>query len=287
MSIQPTKFRQFGRKFLGAAMLIALLTSANSCKKETLDPFVYPERSFEITELEIRTRNLDSSRIFWSQTLPFELIDSTAGSFTVKIGTSRLKFRPSGSIDPPVNHFAITIPKNQIERALDWLKNPDGKYSDGPKNPIRIIRDEATGAEIISDPKMNTRSVYFDDGAGNIIELVAKKDFGTEVIGDFSKDQFLKISEVALVTKNIQKCLDILSEKFNVQQFPGSTSGYKPVGGGDGIILLIVPNKPWTPTESIVATSYETSVTIRFPVEMTISIPNFVTYSNFTLKTEP
>ncbi|HPH81956.1 MAG TPA: hypothetical protein PL185_05265 [Flavobacteriales bacterium] len=287
MSKQYNIFGHLTSRLSGIATAFLLLVLLNSCRKEELDPITYPSKSVDIAELEIRTSDMGKAFTFWSETLGMPIIDTNTVSFTVKIGSSRLTYRLSNTTLPPVNHFAISIPGNQIEKALDWLKNTDGKYANGPKNPVEIITDEITGAEISSNPIYNSHSIYINDGTGNIIELIARHDFGTNVTGDFNQDQLLKISEVAVVTKNITKCLGIVSEEFGVDVFPNSTSSYKPVGGADGIILLIMPNKPWKPTESILSEPFETIVTLRYPEDKTILLPNMVTYSTFTIKTEP
>jgi hypothetical protein len=287
MSILRNQFVHYKGFVILSLITIVLSIIYSSCKKEDLKTIDFPAQSFEIKELEIKSNNLAKSREFWSESLNLPVIDSAQNEFTVQLGNSRLKFSFTASGGFIVNHFSILIPNNQIENALDWLKNPDGKYINGPSSPVKIIKDEKTGAEIISNPIQNARSIYFEDPTGNIVELVARKDFGTEVMGEFSSDQFLKIVEVAAVSKSISKCYDILKSEFNVVEFPGSTSGYKPVGGGDGSILLINFDKPWKPTESSLAIPYQTTVTIRSSEEKTIALPNMVFYSTFTIKTEP
>jgi hypothetical protein len=215
------------------------------------------------------------------------MIDSTLNSVTIQVGTSRLKYnRINPDFDPtPINHFAIRIPKNQIEKALDWLKNEGGKYPNGPKKPVKIIRDELTGAEIIQNPIYNTSSIYIEDDAKNIIELVAHRSFGAEQEGDFSKEQFLNISEVAIVTTMVDQCQDKLQSEFGAQIFPKTTYGYRPVGGENGAFVIIVPNKPWAPTQSVVSQAFTTTVTIRYPELKTVQMPQ-KPVSGFKIKTE-
>lgn len=253
MSKQYNIFGHLTSWTTGLASALLLLVLLNSCRKEELDPITYPSKSFDIAELEIRTGDLEQAYKFWTETIGMAVLDSSTYQFTIKIGTSRLTYRYYSSTIPLVNHFAISIPGNQIEKALDWIKNKDGKYPNGPKNPVEIILNEKTGAEINSNPIFNSNSIFITDGVGNIIELIARHDFGENVTGDFNQDQFLKISEVAIVTKNISKCQNIITEEFGMEVFPNTTSSYKPIGGPDGIILLIMTNKPWTPTESVLA----------------------------------
>lgn len=288
MILQNLKTRKACRLMLGMLLLSGAVFTLDSCRKEDLTPITIPEKSFEITELEIRSANIDSSRIFWTQKLGFPMIDSTLNTVTIQVGTSRLKYnRINPDFDPtPINHFAIRIPKNQIESALDWLKNEGGKYPNGPKTAVKIIRDELTGAEIIQNPIYNTSSIYIEDDAKNIIELVAHRDFGTEQEGDFSKEQFLNISEVAVVTKMVDQCQDKLQAEFGVQIFPKTTYGYRPIGGQNGAFVVLVPNRIWAPTQTVVSEPFPTTVTIRYPESKTVQLPQ-KPVSIFTVKTEP
>jgi catechol 2,3-dioxygenase-like lactoylglutathione lyase family enzyme len=263
-------------------ILLFLGVFLSHCKKENLDLLEYPSYSFNIKELELRVEDLNANRVFWNETMGFPLVDQTSGSFTVQIGESRLKFIPKNTTNPPIYHFSISIPQNQVEKALDWLKNDGNKYPDGPTQPITIIKDELSGAEIISKPLYNANSVFFADAAGNVIELIARNNIDNAVEGNFSMQQFLKISEVSVVTKQVRQCEEMLDEEFGAKAFPRTTSGYKPVGGAEGVFLLVIPGRPWIPTESNLATEYETIITVQDSEEKEFMLPG----SLVTVKTE-
>jgi catechol 2,3-dioxygenase-like lactoylglutathione lyase family enzyme len=246
---------------------------ASSCKKENLDPIEAPEFSFDIRELELRVDDLQKNMAFWSQVMGFELLINGGDYFTVRIGASRLTFRKKNTLDPPINHFSINIPRNQVENALDWLKNEGGKYADGPTAPVTIVKDEITNAEIINKPLYNANSVFFNDHAGNIIELISRNELDTVVEGPFSREQFLRISEVSVITRNSRDCQEKLEEEFGAKPFPRGTSGYTQVGGVNGVMLLVIPGRPWIPTESVVAFPYDTVITVQHPQEKEFLLP--------------
>lgn len=246
---------------------------ASSCKKEDLQPATAPDYSFKIKELNLRVENVLANKAFWVETMGFELLAQGNQFFTVKIGDSRLTFRPKSTVNPPIYHFSINIPQNQVENALDWLKNEGGKYIDGPTASVNIVRDEITNAEIINKPLYQANSVFFNDHAGNIIELIARNELDYTVDGPFTRDQFLRISEVAVITRNSRDCQTRLEEEFGAKPFLGGTSGYTQVGGVDGVLLLVIPDRPWIPTESNLAYPYETIVTLQHPQEKEFTLP--------------
>jgi catechol 2,3-dioxygenase-like lactoylglutathione lyase family enzyme len=246
---------------------------ASSCKKEDLGPITAPDYSFKIKELELKVANLLANKTFWVETLGLELLAEGSQFFTIKIGDSRLTFRQINSSTPIIYHFAINIPQNQVENALDWLKNEGGKYADGPTASVKIVRDEITNAEIINKPLYQANSVFFNDHAGNIIELIARNELAYTVEGPFNKDQFLRISEVAVVTRNSRDCQIKLEEEFGAKPFPGGTSGYTQVGGVDGVLLMLIPGRSWIPTESNLAVANQTIVTLQHPEEKEFTLP--------------
>lgn len=266
---------------LSAAFCFALLQPA--CKKEVLDLKEYPGQSVRIKELNLRTKSLIEARQFWESGLGFQVIDSSPSSITFQVGDSRLTFRNQTTINPPVYHFAIAIPSNQVENALDWLKNQDGKYPDGPPQPVPILKDESSGAEIIYNAPYQTRSVFFRDPNGQVVELVGRELADNAVEGDFNRSMMMGITNFSLVTKEVRKCEDILRSEFGFKAFPNTTSGYKPVGGIDGTLTLIIPGRPYIPTESLESVPYTAIVTVQHPQPKEIVMPG----SEVLIKTEP
>jgi catechol 2,3-dioxygenase-like lactoylglutathione lyase family enzyme len=241
-------------------MLTAL--SINSCKKFR-EPFVVPEKSFEIRQLVLLGRNPDENFHFWTEELGLDFEQNSSGSFRVQLGTSRLVFNPSPTFIVPRYHFAINIPSNQIENALEWLINKDGKFPDGPKNPVKIWTNSESGAQITRRDLFNAHSIYFSDPAGNVIELVARHDLNNAQPGPFTKSMFLNISEVSIVTRDIRKAAPLLESIFGVSEIEGSTNSYKPIGGLNGFFVLIVPGRPLGPNPDVQAFPYQMEITVK------------------------
>ncbi len=277
--------RNYSRVFLKASGLLVIMAFlvVSSCRKEELDPLVYPENSIVYKELVLRTASLQAATEFWQGQLGFEVIDNTPTSVTFQIGSSRLKFLNQVTINAPIYHFAIEIPANQVENALDWLKNEGGKYADGPQQAVEILTDEETGAEIIYRPLYKSRSVFFKDPNGQIIELIGREASENTVDGVFSRSLMTKICDFSLITKDARKCETLLNEEFGFRAFEGTSSSYKPVGGAHGTLTMLIPGRPFIPTESIESFPYGAVVIIQHPEDKEFTLPG----SEVILRTEP
>lgn len=274
--------------------IVVVASTFNACVKENLEPIELPQKSMEIVRLEIFTNNLTLTRNFWGEKIGLEEVlgESSATKVTYYLGDTscKLTFRYFYRLEPFVNHFAISIPPNQIENALTWLKSKE----------IKIIKNEITVADIYANPVFNSKSIFFDDEVGNIVELIAFQNLGddfsgkpiaTPVDGSFSKDQLFNISQVSLAGINIRAAYDILHNVFEYDSLSRSTASYKPTGGPEGLILLRLKSRPWLPTDNNYPPDVPsiTTLTIRRPNgfnnDTTIIMPQEIYFSNFTLKT--
>jgi len=268
--------------------IVAVAITFNACVKENLEPIELPQNSMEIVRLEILTNNLTTTRNFWGEKIGLEeVIEETSNSkVTYKLGSSLLTFRYFYQLEPFVNHFAISIPPNQIENALTWLKSKE----------VKIIKNEITVADIYANPFFNSKSIFFDDAVGNIVELIAFQNLGTEfegkristtVDGPFSKDQLFNISQISLAGINVRAAYNVLHTVFEYDSLSRSTASYKPTGGPEGLILLRLKSRPYLPTEDNYPPDVPsfTTLTIRHPKDTTINMPQEIYFSSFTLKT--
>ena len=272
--------------------IVAIAITFNACVKENLEPIELPQKSMDIVRLEIYTNNLSLTRDFWGEKIGLEEVsgESSATKVTYKLGSSLLTFRFFYRLEPFVNHFAISIPPNQIENALTWIKTKE----------IKIIKNEISVADIYANPVFNSKSIFFDDAVGNIVELIAFQNLGSEfegkriatpVDGPFTKEQLFNISQVSLAGINVRAAYNVLHTVFEYDSLSRSTASYKPTGGPEGLILLRLKSRPWLPTEDNYPPDVPsiTTLTIRRPNgfnnDTTIIMPQEIYFSNFTLKT--
>ena len=141
-----------------------------------------------ITAIELDTLDLPDQQTFYTQTLGLPLQHSTQESFTVQAGTTALTFRSSKQ-ESLLYHFAFTIPFNKWKQAKAWLK-------------ARTTLLEGEGADEFESERVRTRSYYFPDPAGNILEFIARQDLPGKAGKDFGPEDILHISEIGSHSSN-------------------------------------------------------------------------------------
>src|SRR6059058_3614696 len=75
-----------------------------------------------IRMLEILTRDLNKTKNFYSESLGLQVTNESADHFSIRLPYSTLRFRLCQT-GRPVYHVAFTIPCNQIEDSLQWIRN--------------------------------------------------------------------------------------------------------------------------------------------------------------------
>ena len=265
--------KQLGLLTAGAGAVSLL----SSCYDDRLDPLTIPEKPFEIVELNLRARRLEQNRFFWETLMGFTVVDApSANQYTLRIGQENdekqtlLTFRKS-TLPPtledsffPQYHFTISIPSNQIESCLEWILQQKAiNPATNEEVTIPLWKDYLNGAEIIRRNLYNSQSVFIEDPAGNVVELLARHVMNNTQDGPFNNNMFIGISEVGIVTRDVRKTAALLKETFGVEDVVGSSNSFKPMGGATGLLKLIVPGKPWIPTENELAVDHEMELTIR------------------------
>lgn len=243
----------------------------SSCYDDRLDPLTIPDKPFEIIELNLRARRLNQNRFFWETLMGFSVIDAPSVSqYTLQVGNTKLTFRQS-TLPPdleatffPQYHFTISIPSNQIESCLEWILSQKATNpATNEEVTIPLWKDYLNEAEIVRRNLYNSQSVFIQDPAGNVVELLARHDMNNTATGTFNNGMFIGISEVGIVTRDVRKTAALLKETFGVEEVLGSSNSFKPIGGATGLLKLIVPGKPWIPTENELAVDHEMELTIK------------------------
>jgi hypothetical protein len=100
-----------------------------------------------------------------------------------------LEFHNENVTGEPYYHFAFNIPSNQFQEAKAWLK---GKTT-------LLLEDGEDEADFSFWP---AHACYFEDPAGNIVELIARYNENPVRETPFSINNILNISEIGLVVKD-------------------------------------------------------------------------------------
>ncbi|WP_277583996.1 glyoxalase [Psychrobacillus antarcticus] len=176
------------------------------------------------------TNQLKQLQGFYGNVLEIPIDESTDEYFQLTIGTSTLIFRLSEL--QTSYHFAINIPGNQFTLAKHWAKE-------------RVLLNRENSLDETYYARFEADAIYFEDPAGNVIELIARRN--VDKWSDFSIESLLNLSEVSITTPFVEEAGEKLKEigipvYGHVQIEPEELNF---LGKKDTFILLVPPNRQW------------------------------------------
>ncbi|MBR2567197.1 MAG: ring-cleaving dioxygenase [Paenibacillus sp.] len=193
-----------------------------------------------IEEVLFYTVKLKELHYFYGETLGMRVssIDASDGFFTVQAGITKMIFKQwndtfeaeSKGIEP-FYHFAWMIPRNQFQEAKQWAASRVTLSTDGE-------RDEAYSHN------WNSHSLYFEDPAGNIVELIAHHQEHNEQERAFSVANILQVCEIGLVSENVPTAVKEL-EKVGLVRWGEGSDTFSPVGDRRGLFIVVKKERIW------------------------------------------
>ncbi|MCR2822525.1 hypothetical protein [Lederbergia panacisoli] len=176
------------------------------------------------------TDKIKSLKRFYGNIMNLNITEAANDRFTVQIGESTITFIQSER--KAFYHFAINIPGNQFSMMKDWMQN-------------RLSLNRENGRDEVYFRSFDADSMYFEDPAGNIIELIGRRK--RDLFGDLSVASFLNISEISITTPNVASVGEDIQD-FGIPLF-GSTNVIADelnfLGKGDTFIVLVPPGRRW------------------------------------------
>jgi len=151
----------------------------------------------------------------------------------VQIGETTLRLHPDRRAEGTA-HLAFDIPAGRFRAARDWLAAR-----------VPLIADDAGETEFEGPGHWNSRSIYFDGGGGEILELIARRDRPAPAAeGDFSSRELLSISEVGVAVDNPAIVAGEL-RRLGIEPYGAPVPGFAPCGDVWGLLILVAPERPW------------------------------------------
>ncbi len=203
-----------------------------------------------IKELTIYSKELEKQVAFYTSTLQLNCIDQSETQASIQIGDSILTIVARENATP--YHFAINIPSNKEQQALDWLKQR-----------VEILKDD--DIEIHDFAFWNAKAMYFYDEDRNIVEFIARKNLNNTSDHPFDASQLLNISEIGLPTLNIEAKYQQLNALSSITRFSGDFDRFLAMGDDHGLFICVNKNiKDWFPTGD---TAHSSDFELRFTNE--------------------
>ena len=180
----------------------------------------------------------------------------------LQVGETELEFAPGE--DEPFYHFALLVPGNRFDAALDWIRER-----------ADVLPSRQTGEAVFDFDFWDALACYFYDPAGNIVELIAHRGVGESTAdGAFSGDELLGISELGLVGDTTTMA-NVLQLALELPLWDGSTGeGRLAFVGERGRTLILSPlGRVWMLTDRP-AEAHPVDAVLTGPPRRTVVLEN-------------
>ena len=192
-------------------------------------------------EIILQTKNIDELYDFYKNKLQLKVVRSNSKTISIDAGKTLLIFEQTNNAANPFYHFAFNIPSNKIEEALQWLKDK-----------VELFRIEEYQNYIAEFTSWNARSVYFQDTAGNIVELIARFDLHDQVNEAFSPRHIGNVSEIGIVvsTEQFDGSVNEMMQQYQLEYFSRQQplKHFRAIGNNEGLFIVVPKHRNWYPT---------------------------------------
>ncbi|MFD1957436.1 VOC family protein [Paenibacillus thailandensis] len=182
-------------------------------------------------EAVLLTSGLNRLKAFYGQVLELPEAPGGAGRVAFQLGGTKLVFKEAGPGREPFYHIAIHIPENKFDEAKVWLKS-------------RVALNKVEGRDEAFFENWNAHSVYFEDPAGNIVELIAHHRLNNRTEHPFSSADLLGIAEIGIATDDVVSLADQL-HRLGVPDWREGSGDFAPLGDENGMFIVVREGRQW------------------------------------------
>ncbi|MBS1652346.1 MAG: VOC family protein [Bacteroidetes bacterium] len=192
----------------------------------------------KIQELTLLTNNLSETKNFYQKTIGFQKISETETSISFAVGTSILIFELTEKNQNPKYHFALNIPTNTLNDAINWTLQRTS-----------LIKTE--NSFITDFENWKAKAIYFFDNNRNILEFICRTELNNPTDKPFSVETILNINEIGLVIDHPLQIGNEIIEKTKIEYFAKGPKreDFVAIGNDNGLFVISNPNRNWYPTQ--------------------------------------
>lgn len=192
----------------------------------------------KIHSIQIETVALAPVIAFYHSKLGLPYV-ADAGKAYFQTGGSQLVFSENPAFNG-IYHFAFNVPGNQIREGMAWLERAG----------VVLIANEK-GENQIDFSSWNAEAAYFFDPAGNIVELIARRDLQNESDHPFSADSLMEISEIGIVTDDVPAWNACAEAEFGILPFDKQkpSADFSALGTDMGLFIVVPEGRNWFLTD--------------------------------------
>ncbi|HZO49839.1 MAG TPA: hypothetical protein VFB26_06815 [Gaiellaceae bacterium] len=191
--------------------------------------------AFLHVQLEAPGQALPALRDLYTVALGLEPLDGTTGGVGFRVGETELQLGPGGDA---FYYLALLVPGDRLAAARDWAAER-----------VELLPDPDSDEVVFDFSFWKALACYFEDPAGNIVELIAHAGIGESGrSGAFAPEELLGVSELGLVG-GLRAMADGL-RGLGLDVWDGSVEAGRLafVGERARTLILAPPGRGWLPT---------------------------------------
>jgi len=220
-----------------------------------------------IYELTLATNDLAAQSAFWGEKLglPRRAHDGQALELVLRESVIRFE-QASGGMDARY-HFAINIPCGQIDEAARWLSDRHELLA------FHGDPDVEEGATIVHTDR-GAAALYFLDGGGNVVELIANDHLNNASEPPFGPDALLEIAEIGIASADTEATRQAVQEALSAEILWGGRPGWllTAIGDDHGVVIVAPVGRGWIPV-GLPACPLPTAIVASGPTERELTLP--------------
>jgi len=218
-----------------------------------------------IHELTLETQDLAAQSAFWGGTLGLPVVeDREALVVSLRHSTLRFEQAVAGS---PAYHFAINIPPGSIADAAAWLEERHELLA------FHGDPDVEEGATIVHTDR-GASALYFLDGAGNVVELIANDHLEDAPDATFGPQSLIEVAEIGVATADTEATRSAIQETLSAGILWGGREGWllTAIGDDHGVVIVAPVGRGWIPV-GLTARPLPTTIVADGPQAREVVLP--------------
>jgi hypothetical protein len=219
-----------------------------------------------IYELTLATRSPSYQEAFWRDTLEVPVREADGG-IEVLLQASTIRFEPASLELDPRYHFAINIPRGSIDKAAAWIEECHALLA------FHGDPDVKEGATITHTDR-GASALYFLDGGGNVVELIANDHLDNGSEEPFGSASLLEIAEIGIATADTATTSAAIRETLTAEVLWGGREGWllTAIGDDHGVVIVAPKGRGWIPI-GLPAQPFPTTIVAAAPRPAELVLP--------------
>lgn len=187
-------------------------------------------------EFELPTVSIAGTKQVYADALGFDVVAHTEERISFRISKlSILSFREVFAPLSPA-HFAFAVPFSKFKQAAEHIRTSG-----------LLVARWPNGDDVRSVSGNNGLSMYFRDGDGNILEIIAYEHIPEDVLQATGLLHTLYLREIGFPVQDVAALRAWLHDNLNMTSAYGDRDDFNFVFSGTAYTVTVPTSRPWVP----------------------------------------